>query len=409
MPAKDDGPDALAQWVSAYAADAASEENVDEFVGHVDRAILDLIPEIAADPVLVSELHASTRAQFKAFLNLLDHDRQEVVLPPQAVDLALSIARRNMELGVLLKVYRIALDAVWGFFIQVTDSVPEDGPDRADVLIYLWGRGGTWINEAIDHLIGVFNAERESVMRGALARRTETVRALLRGDDLALEVASADLGHQLRAVQTGLVLWTDDQPVDESLAALSGLATSIAKTAGAGVPLTMTSGRHELWVWLATKSDPDLTGLDELVRSAGLCASVGRAGRGIAGFRQSHREAVDAQRAAVTGTGTGPVTRYADVELAALLSGNPDAARALVERELGALATDESLDRVRETLQRYLQYGANVDATAAELIVHKNTVRYRLAQAEEVIGHPLTERRTEMDLALRYLQLHPKD
>jgi DNA-binding PucR family transcriptional regulator len=46
---------------------------------------------------------------------------------------------------------------------------------------------------------------------------------------------------------------------------------------------------------------------------------------------------------------------------------------------------------------------ADVDMAASELIVHKNTIRYRLAQAEELIGHPLSERRAHLELALRYL------
>jgi DNA-binding PucR family transcriptional regulator len=46
---------------------------------------------------------------------------------------------------------------------------------------------------------------------------------------------------------------------------------------------------------------------------------------------------------------------------------------------------------------------ANDDMAASGLIVHKNTVRYRLAQAAELIGHLLSERRAHLELALRYL------
>ena len=84
------------------------------------------------------------------------------------------------------------------------------------------------------------------------------------------------------------------------------------------------------------------------------------------------------------------------------MSENPDAARHLVERELGKLAApDPGLDIVRETLSHYLRNGSNIVLTASELYVHRNTVRYRLDQAEQLVGHPLTERRTEMDVALR--------
>lgn len=396
-------PESLSQWVSDYASEARREESVDEFVKHVNASILELIPEIGADPVLVSELDASTRSQFRAFLNLLEHERQEVTLPPQAVDLALSIARRNMELGVLLKVYRVAQGAVWEFFTEVADSVPADGPDRGDILIYLWGRGGAWINEAIEYLIPVFYAEREASMHGALARRTETVQTILRGEVPNIDTASNELGHQLRAVQTGMVLWSEDA-VDASLVPLNAVATSIASALGASTPLTLPGGRHELWAWFATRGVPDLAVARGVVSAAGAVRiASGTPAPGIEGFRRSHREALDTQRCVVSGGSAERFTAYDEVELVCLIAGHEDGARALVERQLGGLAGDDpALARIRETVRLYLGFGGNVDATAQALIVHKNTVRYRLAQAEEALGRPLTEGRTELDLALRY-------
>jgi DNA-binding PucR family transcriptional regulator len=134
--------------------------------------------------------------------------------------------------------------------------------------------------------------------------------------------------------------------------------------------------------------------------------AVGLPAAGVDGFRQSHREAIDAQRLAVSVGSKELFTAYADVELVCLMTRNEEGARGLVERELGGLAApDSALDRVRETVQLFLSNGGNVDLTASMLTVHKNTIRYRLAQAEELIGHPLSERRTEVDVALRCLAL----
>src|SRR3954454_9095861 len=107
---------ALAAWVAAYVAETSREENVDAFVEHVNTRILAALPEIAPDPVLLAEMHASTKAQFQVFLSLLQRERPELLLPPQAVDLALSIARRQFELRVLLKIYRVGAEAVWDYF-----------------------------------------------------------------------------------------------------------------------------------------------------------------------------------------------------------------------------------------------------------------------------------------------------
>lgn len=397
----------LADWVHAYVAEAGREERVDAFVAHVDSAILAVTPELGGDPVLVADLHASTKAQFLVFLSLLEREKQELLLPPQAVDFALSIARRQLELSVLLKVYRVAAAAVWEFFTQVVADVPDDGPDRTDVLIYLWGHGGTWINEAIEQLIAVFYEEREAALQGAVARKTETVHALLRGEQLSLDAASSDLGYPLRGSQTALVLWTEEGTSADALAPLTELSAALATAAG-GQSVTVPAGTREVWTWLTGKRAPDPAALRALVEAQSgplpVKVAMGLTAAGIGGFRQSHREAVDAQRFVVSSQSSTLLTAYLDVELACLVAGNEPGVRALIARELGALAGDaKGLDRVRETVDAYLAFGGSVDLTATSLIVHKNTIRYRLAQAEELIGHPLTERRTEIALALRGL------
>jgi DNA-binding PucR family transcriptional regulator len=402
----DDESSALGAWVAAFMAETSSEENVRAFVDYVDGAILAETPEVAADPALVAEMRVSTRSQFQVFLSLLERAEQEVLLPPQAIDFALSLARRQLEIGVLLKVYRVGAAAVWDYFARVAAEVPEDGPDRFDVLVYLWEHGGTWLNEAIERLIGVFNDEREASLGGALARKVETVHALIRGDRVPIDAATTDLGYPLRGLQTAIVLWSEEADFGQTdpLNVLSAMATAIASTAAAR-SLTVPAGRSELWCWLASRSVPDPEEMRDVVlgldQTHHVRVAVGSTLAGVAGFRASHREAVEAQRLALALPEAAQFTAYHDVELACLVAGNEPGVRLLIERELGGLGDPErGLDRLRETIATYLACGASVEQTAARLIVHKNTIRYRLTQAEELIGHPLTERRTEIALAL---------
>lgn len=392
----------LDAWVSSYVADASTEANVEKFVEYVDGLILGQIPALASDPQLTAELHASTKSQWRVFLTILERPTFDVLLPPQAVDLAVSIARRGLDLGILLKVYRVAADATWEFMVSVADAVPEGGPDHADVLKLLWGRAGHWINQAIEQLMRTYAAEREAAIQGAFARRSEAIHSLLRGEAIPVDTATRELGHQMRAQQTCLVLWFDDETPEASAADLEALAQAIARDLEAGRPLTVVVGRHELWAWLATRKVPDAARIAAVVEKNAAHAAIGGTFPGVDGFRTSHREAVDAQKFVLRSGTLGPVTAYGDIELACLISENPDGARHLVERELGKLgAPDPALDVVRETLSHYLRNGSNIVLTASELYVHRNTVRYRLDQAEELVGHPLTERRTEMDVALR--------
>jgi purine catabolism regulator len=62
------------------------------------------------------------------------------------------------------------------------------------------------------------------------------------------------------------------------------------------------------------------------------------------------------------------------------------------------------------TLRAYLDANGSVAAVADELIVHRNTVRYRLEQIERLIGQPVdrTATRVQLWLALSAMELRPR-
>jgi DNA-binding PucR family transcriptional regulator len=70
------------------------------------------------------------------------------------------------------------------------------------------------------------------------------------------------------------------------------------------------------------------------------------------------------------------------------LAGDPLARATLVERIYAPL-NDFSPDLLI-TLSSYLDNGRSLEATARELFVHPNTVRYRLKRVSEVIGWDAT-------------------
>lgn len=397
--------DQLARWIEAFVAETSRERGVDEFVASVDAAILEEFPEIREDPILVTELHASTRSQFQVFLSMLGHETQELLLPPQAVDLAVTFARRGLELASLLKVYRIGAEAVWDYFTRVVSEIPADGPDRTEALVLLWSRGGTWINQAIEHLVGDYAAERDALQGGSMARRAEVVRALLNEAPIPVDQASRDLGYPLRGPHTALVLWSSLASSEQTIAELNRSASAIARGLGAKV-LTVPAGRGEVWCWLATTELPQAERVRGALASAiadnSVIAALGTSSNGLSGFLQSHHEARAAQRYAASVAVSSRMIEYATVELSCLMDGHPPAVRAFISRELGELAgPGEAVDRIRETTAAFLDAGANVEQAASRLNIHKNTVRYRIGQAEELIGHPLSERRTEIGVALR--------
>jgi DNA-binding PucR family transcriptional regulator len=69
---------------------------------------------------------------------------------------------------------------------------------------------------------------------------------------------------------------------------------------------------------------------------------------------------------------------------------------------LGQLATDdEHHARLRETLLVFLDTGGSYKATAERLVLHKNSVQYRIHKAEESLGRPIADRRHDVELALQ--------
>jgi DNA-binding PucR family transcriptional regulator len=95
------------------------------------------------------------------------------------------------------------------------------------------------------------------------------------------------------------------------------------------------------------------------------------------------------------------VTSYARVELVSLLASDLPRARAFVAAQLGPLGSaSEAAERLRETVLAMLVSGGSATRVAKDLFVHKNTVAYRVKQAEEMLGHEIDDHPVELSCAL---------
>ncbi len=99
------------------------------------------------------------------------------------------------------------------------------------------------------------------------------------------------------------------------------------------------------------------------------------------------------------GAPAGRVLRFEDFELidAMLCAAEPGQLRARVDLVLGPLRGHPPL---LETLLTYLDADLNVNAAAARLHVHPNSLRYRLTRVEEELGRPVRSLATLVDLYL---------
>lgn len=393
---------ALKRWLARFVDESLVDSEVDTFVRTVDDEIVAAVPEVAADPTLTEELHASTREHWRSFLVALG-DEYRLALPSAAVALSSSIARRGMDINVLLKIYRVAHRGVFRHLTEHTavDRLPDDVP-RDEVLIHLWNRAERWIDDSVETLIERFAIERDQLREGARARRAELIESLLAGAPPSAD-AEQVLGHQLSMWQTGFVLWGSSD--DESLP-LSEIAARACRRLDLPTPITKLAGSRELWGWVATANRPELdpAPIEELLAERELRLALGRPQRGAAGFRMSHRQALAAQRLGLQAQGA--LFDYADLELLSLI-GDTELTWEMVRREIGPLLGEQkNLRALRETMLAFLRSGRDVEATANTLFVHPNTVRYRLSRAGELLGTEILDRAAVLDVCLGWAELY---
>jgi DNA-binding PucR family transcriptional regulator len=201
--------------------------------------------------------------------------------------------------------------------------------------------------------------------------------------------------------------WLERAPTGgDSVDLLEAAIGELAHALGVDGALVQPLGLLDAAGWIASQSELDLAPLDHVrldaERFPGVRLAVGEPARGLAGFRTTHFEALNARRVAtLSDRATGTVTRYGLVALQALAAADIDQARAFVARELGALdADDDTSRRLAATLRVYLDEHASRSRAAKRLGIHENTISYRVRRAEEILGRSVDEDTLNLRVAL---------
>jgi PucR-like helix-turn-helix protein len=143
--------------------------------------------------------------------------------------------------------------------------------------------------------------------------------------------------------------------------------------------------------------------LERLAARATLALGPATTGPGAA---RSWELALALLRGAGAGAVTGSGLLRAEDHLAdLLLAGSPTITSLLAARRLAPLEdlTERARERMRETALAYVRHHGNAVAMAAELHLHPQTARYRIARLRELFGDDLDdpEARFELEIALR--------
>ncbi len=141
--------------------------------------------------------------------------------------------------------------------------------------------------------------------------------------------------------------------------------------------------------------------------TAGLDSDIhfafGDVAKDLAGFCLTHQQATAAQAVPLAAGSPRPrVVAFGEVAPVAMMLGSAELLRAWVLSTLAGLAADdEHHARLRDTLLVFLQAGGNYKTTAEQLMLHKNTVQYRIRKAQERLGRPVSDNRHDVELALQ--------
>lgn len=383
-------------------------ELVDECVAYVQASM----PELDVDEELAAGLWQSAHDNLERIFDMLADGRPagETAAPPGAIRYAATMVHRGTPLASLLRAYRLGTMWFWTLFKREIAKRVEDRELFIEAVDHSMSFVFDYVDAVSEEVTEEYARQREQWARTAAALRHETVSGLLAGEPVDLDVAAARLGYDVRDVHLALVfsaVANDD--TEDVVGRLEAQAQALVNRLAPQRTLLIPDGRTTLWMWCSFASFPADEELTAAVAGHRLpldiIAACGVRGDGRAGFVTSHEAAQHVKDLLrVSGRHRGRIVRYDKVVVASLMAADLERARRFVADELGPLASgDDATRRIRATVAVLLESGQRT-ATAKRLGIHHNTVHYRAKHAERLLGHPLSERRFEVEAALRLLQ-----
>ena len=397
-----------AETVSAVAAALAPREA--QISADVYQLIVREIPQLGRDQRIQAVLQASVAENIATLLHILQHDidLEKVHAPAAAEEYARRLAQRGAPIAALLRAYRIGSARFVDWCLQELGRRTHEAAIISAAGLRITAITNAYIDLVSEEIVSAYEAEKDNWLRNQSAARAARVRTMLRNEQVDVAASEAVLGYRLRQHHVGVVTWMAEAAGGgDALAALERATGEVAAEAGCdGRPMFVPQDEFGAWAWLplGSRCDFDLPALPDLNGSGGhrVRFAFGQPAVGVAGFRRTHQQALSAQAVALSaGPAAPPVTTFAEVAPLALMSGSLELLRAWVAETLGPLADDDDHNaRLRDTLRVFLQENGSYKATAERLVLHKNTVQYRVRKAEESLKHPVVQDRLRTELAL---------
>lgn len=405
----------LAEEIARLVAVVAQrlEARVDELNATMCEAIEESITDLVA-PEMRALLHSSVQGNIATILHLLRNGvpLSSVEAVPDAIEYAIALAQRGVPSASLRRAYHFGSDDLLAQVFEEVRQVDIDADTRLRLLHHLAGWVHTYVDWITRQVLDAYEDERRQIADRSASLAASLVRGVLTSDQPP-EGFTERTGYRLDQNHLASVLWVaGGNPGVDLTDELRDVANEVAGAVGSSRVLVTAVDRSTCWIWIGRGPDAEPVQtrslLPALAQHRGMRMALGRTARGVEGFRCSHAEA-EATRHVLSAAQTGDqILGYSDraVGPLSLLLQDRQALAAWVSSVLGPLAApDEPVARMRETLRVFLAHDGNYQAAADELLLHRNTVKYRVARALDHRGAALGEDRLDLELALEAVRL----
>lgn len=356
----------------------------------------------AADPPLRAAAERAFRASFLHwFTENMRHPGARV--PPdlgeEIVQVARDLIRRGLE-DIALSAYRAGQARAFRLVVNAAFTRTQDPGELRDLLDLATWSISDFVESTVAGAMELMRTERAEVLRGSQPELREAVALLLAGAPITKERAESRLGYRLDQQHTAVVVWSTEPESDANrIDALVERLRRQRKSPG----LTVMPGASTKWAWFSGSDDIDRDHLRAVVDPNGsVRVAVGGRAVGVDGFRRSHLDAVAAQRMVARLESQQRVVFFDEVHLVSLMTSDGEGAALFVRQTLGDLA--RAPKDVRETAMAFVEENGSIQAVAARLFAHRNTIVRRLARADELLPRPLAENPVQVAAALQVLR-----
>jgi len=402
------------RWVAELAARLG--DRLPEVKSIISASLREDIPELR-DEALVPLLDASIEGNVATVLHALRHGIavERVEAPTAALERARRLAQQGVPVNALIRSYRLGQRVMTQLVFAELNTIDLAAQARMSVVEAITDTLFAYIDWISQQVVEVYEEERERWLETHNSVRALRVREVLDGRmPVDIDSATAAIRYPLRSHHVALVLWYPGAGGDaDELGRLQRFARQLATAVQtAAAPLFVAADRTSGWAWLPYQGAAPAA-VAAVRRFALQCVdspavAIGSPLAGVEGFRRSHRQADAARWVALARGDGGPnILAYSDfgVAAAALATGSIEQARDWVAEVLGGLAADTDNDaRLRETLRVFLGCGSSYKLAAEELVLHSNTVKYRVGRAVARRGRPIIKDRFDVELALLLCQ-----